>query len=222
MSSFELRIILTSVDRALTSAWREFCGDLDGVEIEHCSILDVRCDAVVSPANSFGFMDGGIDLIYSDSFGWGVQQSLQDRIREYHHGELLVGNAEIVETGSDVFPYLIAAPTMRVPMPLSNSPNPYLATRAALLLVRHGKFRVGSRAGEPISTVVGSVAFPGMGTGIGELDPRVCARQVRQAIREVVFGGHEFPRSWIAAQEQHYELVRPVTPGFEPRESRRT
>ena len=27
-------------------------------------------DAIVSPANSFGFMDGGIDYAYSDHFGW--------------------------------------------------------------------------------------------------------------------------------------------------------
>ena len=27
-------------------------------------------DAIVSPANSFGFMDGGIDMVYSKRFGW--------------------------------------------------------------------------------------------------------------------------------------------------------
>ena len=27
-------------------------------------------DAIVSPANSFGFMDGGIDYCYSEHFGW--------------------------------------------------------------------------------------------------------------------------------------------------------
>ena len=32
------------------------------------SIFDVACDAVVSPANSFGFMDGGIDALYVDRF----------------------------------------------------------------------------------------------------------------------------------------------------------
>ena len=36
-------------------------------------------------------------------------------IRTRHHGELLVGAAEIVETGDEAFPYIIAAPTMRVP-----------------------------------------------------------------------------------------------------------
>ena len=29
-----------------------------------------EADAIVSPANSFGFMDGGIDMVYSRHFGW--------------------------------------------------------------------------------------------------------------------------------------------------------
>ena len=28
------------------------------------------CTLQVSPANSFGFMDGGIDMAYSQHFGW--------------------------------------------------------------------------------------------------------------------------------------------------------
>jgi hypothetical protein len=38
-------------------------------------ILTRTADAILSPANSFGFMDGGIDLLYSNFFGW----ELQDR-----------------------------------------------------------------------------------------------------------------------------------------------
>jgi O-acetyl-ADP-ribose deacetylase (regulator of RNase III) len=42
---------------------------LDFVTVHQVSILDVACDAVVSPANSFGFMDGGIDAVYLSLFG---------------------------------------------------------------------------------------------------------------------------------------------------------
>ena len=132
-----MNIILTSVEDALADAWERFCGDLDFVTIHRGSIFDLSCDAVVSPANSFGFMDGGIDMLYTQHFGWGVQERLQEAIREHHHGELLVGAAEIVETGDPDLPFLVAAPTMRVPTILRDSVNPYLAARAALLLVRH-------------------------------------------------------------------------------------
>jgi O-acetyl-ADP-ribose deacetylase (regulator of RNase III) len=111
-----MKLVLSAIDKELQDAWQSACGDLDFVEVRRGSILESGCDAVVSPANSFGFMDGGIDMVYSRHFGWHVQERLQARIRDLHHGELLVGSAEIVETDDVSIPYLIAAPTMRVPM----------------------------------------------------------------------------------------------------------
>jgi O-acetyl-ADP-ribose deacetylase (regulator of RNase III) len=203
-----MKIILaaTEHDRALGDAWERFCGDLDGVAVHRGSILDLDVDAVVSPANGFGFMDGGIDLLYSRAFGWNVQERLQRAIRERHHGELLVGAAEIVETGHPRISYVIAAPTMRVPMILRDSVNPYLAARAALLLVRHGRFAEGALAGEPIARAVETVAFPGLGTGVGRVGPATCARQVRAAIEEVAHGRSTFPTSWADAQARHQLL----------------
>src|SRR5262245_10518455 len=95
-----MRIILAAVEQPLADAWQRFCGDLDCVSIHRGSILDLNVDAVVSPANSFGFMDGGIDMLYSQHFGWKVQERLQALIKKGHHGELLVGTAEIVDTDS--------------------------------------------------------------------------------------------------------------------------
>jgi hypothetical protein len=51
-----------AIDAPLAEAWRKFCGHFECVSIHHGSILDLDIDAVVSPANSFGFMDGGIDV----------------------------------------------------------------------------------------------------------------------------------------------------------------
>lgn len=191
-----MKIILSAVESELADAWQRFCGDLDFVEVQRGSILQLSCDAVVSPANSFGFMDGGVDMLYSQHFGWKVQERLQSLIVSRHHGELLVGTAEIVETDSPQIPYLIAAPTMRVPMILRDSVNPYLAARAALLLIKHGAFARGGLRGEPVASFVDSVAFPGLGTGVGRVGPNTCARQVRAAIEEVVLGTREFPQSW--------------------------
>jgi O-acetyl-ADP-ribose deacetylase (regulator of RNase III) len=102
-----MKIILTATDDVLASVWEKHCGDLENVRVHRGSILDLDCDAVVSPANSFGFMDGGIDMAYSQHFGWRVQERLQSLIREKHHGELLVGLAEIVETGDAWILFLI-------------------------------------------------------------------------------------------------------------------
>jgi O-acetyl-ADP-ribose deacetylase (regulator of RNase III) len=208
-----MNIILTSVDDALADAWERFCGDLPFVSVHRGSIFDLSCDAVVSPANSYGFMDGGIDMLYSEAFGWGVQGRLQALIQEKHHRELLVGAAEIVETGHSTLPFLITAPTMRVPMILQHSVNPYLAARAVLLLAKHGTFSHGPHLGKPISEFVDSIAFPGLGTGVGRIGPNTCARQVRAAMDAVLLGQEQFPASWVEAQQRHRALYLGVVPG---------
>ena len=201
-----LNIVLTSVEPELADAWGRFCGDLPGVTVHRGSILDVHCEAVVSAANSFGFMDGGIDHLYSRHFGWHVQRRLQEAIRTIHHGELLVGRAEVVPTDDARIPFVIAAPTMRVPMILRETVNPYLAARAALLLIKHERFRDGPFAGDAVASVVRTVAFPGLGTGVGKVGPDTCARQVRAAIEEVVFDKVSFPQTWADAQSRHQLL----------------
>ncbi|MBC8143190.1 MAG: Appr-1-p processing protein, partial [Armatimonadetes bacterium] len=95
-----MNIVLCAVEPPLADAWEAFCGDLPFVRVHRGSIFDVDCDAVVSPANSFGFMDGGIDLLYSRHFGWEIETRVQSAITARHHGELLVGAADIVETGN--------------------------------------------------------------------------------------------------------------------------
>lgn len=187
-----MHIILTALDLPLYDAWLEECRfpDQQYIDIIQGSILDVECDAVVSPANSYGIMDGGIDKLYSQAFP-GIQQRVQAEIEQYGlpgdppgltahvlHWRmngllpdhwLPVGRAVVAETGVENPRYLIAAPTMEWPQELpADSDNAYQATKAALEIA------------DPSWTI----AFPGMGTGVGKLDPVSCARQVAQAIRE--------------------------------------
>jgi hypothetical protein len=78
-----MQIILTTLDAPLASAWEKACAGLDFVSAHTGSISEAKCDAVVSPANSFGFMDGGIDMAYSRYFGWHVQDCVQDAIKAF-------------------------------------------------------------------------------------------------------------------------------------------
>ncbi|MEW9304277.1 macro domain-containing protein [Labrys neptuniae] len=202
-----MRIALVAREDELAKAWSAAFAGLSDTEIYRGSIFDVECEAMVSPANSFGFMDGGIDLLYSRHFGWQVQEHLRRAIFQRHHGELLVGQAEIVETGVPAPAFLIAAPTMRVPMALDeNSINPYLATRAVLLLARYGQFPSGPAMGTPLSAHLKTIAFPGMGTGVGRIPAEICARQMRAAYDDVMGGRGSMPQSWAEASERHQLL----------------
>lgn len=206
-----MRLILTALQPDLHDAWRDTCSDVDFVMVHHGSIFELVCDAVVSPANSFGFMNGGIDLFYSRYFGWHVQDRVQQAIGAYHHGELLVGTAELVATDHPAIPYLIAAPTMRMPQTVRDTVNPYLAMRAVLLLWKYGQFRDGPHAGQPIANVIQTIAVPGLGTGVGSVEPLACARQVRAAIDHVLLDQFVYPTSWGQVLQQHETwLGRPL------------
>ncbi|ACL02395.1 Appr-1-p processing domain protein [Desulfatibacillum aliphaticivorans] len=200
------KLTLCGLNNELITAWEEYCGDLDFVEVFQGSILEVDCDAVVSPANSFGFMDGGIDALYMKRFGPDLQMTVRRQIYEHHAGELIVGNADIVETGASYIPFLIIAPTMRVPMILKDTVHPYLAARAAFLLLLKGSFISGNFQGEKVSDHVKTVAFPGLGTGVGRVSPFICAKQVRKAIDHTFFGPCKMPESWAEASEEHQLL----------------
>jgi len=197
-----LTLVLTAVERPLLEAWQRFCGDLPFVRSHFGSIFEVECEAVVSPANSFGFMDGGLDLLYSRHFGWGVQERFQKIIRDEHGGELLVGAAAIVSTKDVRIPFIFAAPTMHVPMILRDSINPYLAARAVLSLWKYGLFPDGT----PIRERVQTIAFPGMGTGIGQVGFDVCAHQMREVIEDVTLETRPVPRTWAEASDRHQRL----------------
>ncbi|HEU4836729.1 MAG TPA: macro domain-containing protein [Pyrinomonadaceae bacterium] len=201
-----MKLILSAIEPPLADAWEKFCGDLDFVEIQRGSIIDVDCDAVVSPANSFGFMDGGIDALYLDYFGPEIQMIVRRQIYEYHHGELIVGNADVVETDNDKIPFLIVAPTMRVPMVLNESVNPYLAARAVFRLIKDGVFLAGQFEGKRIGDHINRFAIPGLGTGVGKVGYNTCAHQVRAAIDDVLLEKYRMPRSWAEASERHQLL----------------
>jgi hypothetical protein len=75
-----------------------------------------------------------------------------------------------------------------------------------LLLIQSGVFAAGALVGEPVSRGVEAVAFPGLGTGVGQVGPNTGARQVAAAIEEVVLGGAGFPATWAEAQARHQLL----------------
>ncbi len=168
-----ITIILGDKNPELIDAWNRVFGDLVEVEVRGGNLLLTRADALVSPANSFGFMDGGFDWSISELLDWKIQAVVQETIKRKHDGELLVGFAEIVPTRHDRFPYLVCAPTMRVPQDVADTVNAFLAMRAVL----HAVEKFNKENDDEIRTV----AIPGLATGIGKMPFDRCAHQMRAA-----------------------------------------
>lgn len=167
------KIFLTDNSPQLISAWKQVFSQYNNFEITLGDYFTHKADAIVSPANSFGIMDGGLDLAIRYELGFDIEESLQKAILSHHHGELPVGSAIIIQTTCSNWPLMIAAPTMRVPENVSDTLNPYLAFRAVLLAIKHHN--------ETSKKKIKSLLCPGLGTGIGGVESKICAIQMREA-----------------------------------------
>lgn len=184
----------------MVAAWQRYFAPHSDVRPAVGDIFGEPVDAVVSPANCFGFMNGGIDRVYTQRFGQQLEDRLRELIRRDWDGEMPVGVAVAIGTGAGDIPYLIAAPTLRAPVSVAGTLNAYLAFRAVLRVVQR------LNAAKP--GAIRSVACPGLGTGTGEMPEGICAKQMHAAYVEVV-GNQPFqPTGVNDALVQHYHLLR--------------
>ena len=138
------------------------------VDVGCGDILRVASNTIVSPANSFGHMDGGIDRLYADFFGPALQRRVYDVIGRQPEGHLPVGASVLIRTGHDRIPNMIVAPTVYLPEPVSSA-NAYHAMVAIL------------RCAKRWSDRVFDIYCPGLTTGVGEVDPKGASLAMAEA-----------------------------------------
>lgn len=190
-----MKIYLAYRDELLGDEWRKQFSEHPSVSVVNKDITTLPCDAVVSPANSFGFMDGGLDLALSERFGWNLQASLQERISKLPERELLIGRSITLPTNDSQIPWLISAPTMRVPMSfnIASSINAYLAMKAILLAaINHEEIQ--------------SVSIPGLCTGVGRMPPSIASKQMFAAFSEIILRNSNSFSDFGEAQKFHADL----------------
>ncbi|MDY7023038.1 MAG: macro domain-containing protein, partial [Cyanobacteriota bacterium] len=123
-----MKLILVAPNPTLADAFREHFHYLPDVEIVNNTFENVsEYDCLVSPANSFGLMDGGIDAAIIQYFSKALMIRVQDKILAEYLGEQSVGTCLIVETQHPKHPFLAHTPTMRVPMSINGTDIPYVA-----------------------------------------------------------------------------------------------
>jgi O-acetyl-ADP-ribose deacetylase (regulator of RNase III) len=200
----ELELILVDPHHGVCDAWRAAFAGLPRVEIIHGVFEDIAdYDCMVSPANAFGLMDGGVDQAITDYFGDQLQRRVQAHIIEHYRGEQPLGTSQIIATDHPRHPWLAHTPTMRVPMAIVQTQNVYNAMWAMLLAVAaHNR-----TPAAPIRRIV----CPGLGTGVGQMRFDEAARQMACAYRLFL----EPPASldWRYAMRRHRAISGDRRPG---------
>ena len=151
------------------------CGDVQQVQRERT--------AFVSPANCLGFMDGGIDRVFSRTMFPGCEAKVKRKILELGFKTLLgrpylpIGSAFCVPVGSaEQATGLICAPTMFLPHNVARTQNAYHSFFAALALFKKMEGRY--------DTLVATSHC----CGYGGMDPAESARQMREAYDDWIGG----------------------------------
>ena len=127
-------------------------------------ITQTDAEAIVNPASSTGFMGGGVAYAIRKAGGTAIEQEAVAK------APIAVGDAVLTSGGRLLARHVIHAPTMVKATERISAVNARLATRAALALAKNSGIR--------------TIAFPGMGTGVGGLRPADSARVMIEEIRK--------------------------------------
>ena len=174
MSSLDkIQFIVVGLKKEILDDLQKSFQDLPNFEFRRTNILQVtQADCIVSPANSYGLMDGGVDGPINYGLNYIDARIVRPYIQKYFYGEQPVGTCVIFETGQNNYRYLAHTPTMRIPTDVSNTQNPYLAFRALLReLLNHNKKY------NNIKTVL----MTGFCTGAGNFSADKAGKQMRIA-----------------------------------------
>ena len=168
-----MEIILLDNKKEMCQAWRKYFSEFEGVKIiceflEFANLDDVDC--YVSPANSYGLMDGGYDKALTMLFGVELQRRVQDYIINNLYGEQQVGSSIIVDIPGES-KKLIHTPTMRVPARIKDPEVIYTSMRSTLICA--------------LKNNVGKIVIPAFGGATGRLLPDVVAEEMFKAYIQV-------------------------------------
>ncbi|MFD8792909.1 ADP-ribosyltransferase domain-containing protein [Streptomyces vinaceus] len=198
-----LRVVLTDVNERVVEAWRAAFADTPGIEIRRGSILDEDVDAWVTPTNSRGRMDGGVDAAVKRHLGAGIQLRVQRAIRDRFAGAMPVGSAVCVPSGAAVPRFLISTPTM-----VESSQNVSATLNVALACA--AAFQAVHRQNRKAPGSIRSVALVGMGARTGRVPARLCAN--------LMWTGHTlFHDHWFEDDDELRATVTAQLSGIEKR-----
>jgi O-acetyl-ADP-ribose deacetylase (regulator of RNase III) len=130
-----MKIYILEIDKKKANVFKDVfksedvevvCGDFENFMKKN------KVECIVSPANSYGLMDGGYDLAITNWFGEQLQKRVQKYILDNFYGEQPVGTSFIIDAGKDN-QKLIHTPTMRVPSKIIDASIIYQCMRTTLI-----------------------------------------------------------------------------------------
>ncbi|RUP48914.1 hypothetical protein BC936DRAFT_143655 [Jimgerdemannia flammicorona] len=148
-------------------------------------VQEVTAQCIMSPANGFGLMDGGVDMNLSEMYG-GTAVMVPHWAGQQNTATCCIIDLDSLRTllpdGSGLPRYLAHTPTMRTPKTLDPDDDlVYRSTWSILTSIRRHNMTLG--AGD---VRIDAVILMGLGTAVGRLPAKVCATQMAIACQHFI------------------------------------
>lgn len=183
-----MQIYLLDINKEMTDAWYKYFDSSNVVIVneDFKTFMDSHTyiEAIVSPANSFGLMDGGYDKAITDYFGKRLMKDVQDAIMKDWYGEQPVGTSITVPIMQRLIykqiddekilpcnPLLIHTPSMRTPEQIVDNRIVYQCMRTTLI--------------EALRQGVDSIVIPAFGGLTGKVPFDVIAKMMFLAYKQI-------------------------------------
>jgi O-acetyl-ADP-ribose deacetylase (regulator of RNase III) len=163
-----VKVVLCDINPKMVKAWRDTFEENPEVEIMQGSMTDMQTSAWVSPTNSAGRMDGGLDLVIKKFLGDKVEKLVQQQIAANYSGKMPLGRTTCVPTGKVMPAFLISTPTMV-------GSNEDISDTLNVALACAGAFQAVHTQNENEPATIRSIALPGLGANTGRVPVDICA-----------------------------------------------
>lgn len=187
-----MKIYLLDRSVTMTLWWKDYfknCKDVEIVCDEFSNFMNKNAiECIVSPANSYGLMDGGYDLAITNYFGNELQKKVQKYILENLYGEQPVGTSIIVNINNKQ--KLIHTPSMRLPSRIQDPMVVYHCMRTCLMVA--------------LKNNIQSIVIPAFGGSCGGLDFSVIAEMMYNAYFQI----------FNPPKEINWDITRRWTPEY--------
>ena len=164
-----MKVLLADNSRAVVTAVEQYDPTFD---IAFGNPLAFDIDAVVSPANTKGIMNGGFDAALRRFFGTIIEVRARRFLDEH---PLDVGQAAAIKTTHEKIKWLIIAPTVSI------KGNGFSGKDTVAYACGYNSVIAANRAGAT------SLGMTGLGTGAGALDIRHAIKQQCDGIEDALY-----------------------------------
>jgi O-acetyl-ADP-ribose deacetylase (regulator of RNase III) len=188
MNAKSIKIEFVDRNVEVIQAYANFFSKKINVKLKIDDILKQESGALVSPANCYGNMDGGIDKAYNTYFSkMDLESEIMHYIDNFHGGKLEIGSAQIIPTNDDKFKYVIFSPTVERPGEVAKPENIEKLMYSVIKEVTNYNKKFSHKNKLEIDKLL----IPGLGTGYGNLEPRISAEYAKKGYEKAIISNFE-------------------------------